>query len=571
MTATDRFILLPHPRTICPLEGRLTRAQLESGAPAVRAQLRQELPAQGYRLRLTPERITVQAADAAGAFYAQQTLRQLLQHDGDAWPACAIEDWPDYPTRGVMLDISRDKVPTMATVCALVDQLAEWKINHLELYTEHTFAYRNHRAVWQEASPFTAAEIRQLDAYCRERFVELVPNQNSFGHFERWLKHPAYHCLAESPAGFTTPWGQRSACGSVLCPEEPRTVALLAELYTELLPNFTSRKFNVGCDETWELGAGRSQTACAQRGKGRVYLEFLLKIHKLVSQHGRTMHFWGDIILQHPELVAELPRDVVVLEWGYEADHKFAEHGALFARAGRPFYVCPGTSSWCTLTGRTANCLGNLENAAVNGLAHGATGFLNTDWGDGGHWQYLPVSYLGFAAGAALAWCAAANRDLARTLPALLDRHVFHDRAGVMGKLVYDLGNAYQVTGHLLGNSTLFHHLLASGRDRDLFKNVDKARLAAAGEFIAATLLPLRRARMERPDAELIQAEFAQAARMATHACDRALPTNNDALAADLREIIAEHRRLWLARNRPGGLADSAARLEARLKDYQTR
>ena len=96
-----------------------------------------------------------------------------------------------------MLDISRDKVPTMETLYALVDLLAGWKINQLQLYTEHTFAYRQHPEVWAEASPLTGQEILGLDAYCRKRFVELVPNQNSFGHMHRWLKHARYAPLAE--------------------------------------------------------------------------------------------------------------------------------------------------------------------------------------------------------------------------------------------------------------------------------------------------------------------------------------------------------------------------------------
>ena len=52
-------------------------------------------------------------------------------------------------------------------------------------------------------------------------------------------------------------------------------------------------------------------------------------------------------------------------------------------------------------TGRTDNAIANLKSAAACGVANGAIGYLNTDWGDIGHLQYLPISYLGFAAGAA--------------------------------------------------------------------------------------------------------------------------------------------------------------------------
>lgn len=533
------------------------------------------LPAQGYRLSVTPRGVHLIASDAAGLFYGVMTLKQVLRQTGAALPACTMEDQPDFPSRGVMLDVSRDKVPTLETLFTLVEQLAEWKLNHLELYTEHTFAYRRHPEVWAEASPLTGEDILRLDAHCRAHHVELVPNQNSFGHMERWLKLPAYHELAESPDGYDTPWGTRSAHPSCLNPSDPRSLHLMAELHDELLAHFTSRKFNVGCDETWELGQGKSKALCAQRGHGRVYLDFLLKLHKLVRRQGRTMHFWGDIIIKHPELVAELPRDIVVLEWGYEANHPFGEHGAKFAATGLPFYVCPGTSSWNAISGRTENSLENLRNAAENGLRQGAVGFLNTDWGDNGHWQYLPVSYLGFASGAALSWCVKTNRE-ADIRPAL-DRHVFEDAAGEMGHLAYDLGNAYLKAGHLPGNSSVIFHLLSNDTNWPIPKTVTVKTLGATRDFVETTAGRLGRARMNRPDATLVTDEFANVARLLVHACVRGQwrlkpPAKagavKAALAGDLRVILGEHRRLWMARNRPGGLQDSARRLETRLTDY---
>ncbi len=465
---------------------------------------------QGYRLRINPAGTEIEAPDAAGRFYAEMTLRQVRRQCGEHLPVGEIEDWPDFPVRGVLLDISRDKVPTMETLFGLVDELAEWKINHLELYTEHTFAYRNHRTVWKHASPMTGEEIERLDAYCRERFIELVPNQNSFGHFERWLTHPPYQHLAA---------GTHRTC---LDPAKPASLALLGELYGELLPHFTSRKFNVGCDETYGI-------------EGRVYLNFLLKVYELVARHGRKMHIWGDVLRGR----SELPHDVVVLQWGYEAEHVFTD-------PGRPFYVCPGTSSWNSITGRTDNCLANLRHAA----ASAADGYLIADWGDNGHWQYQPVSYLGFAAGAAVAW--GGNVDI---IPAL-DTHVFCDAAGVMGRLAYDLGNAYLKTGKIVKNATSLFQLLH--RDGPEIP----PNLAVTREYIQSVVAPLGNARMQRADAALIQAEFSNAARMLTWACDRGLGVRRDA-----QEILTEHRRLWLARNRPGGLADSTHVLERRLRE----
>ncbi len=525
---------------------------------------------QGYTLRVTPEGITIHAHDEAGAFYAVMTLAQLVEQvEGRAIPCLEIEDWPDFLARGVMLDISRDKVPTMETLFDLVDMLASWKVNQFQLYTEHTFAYQNHPTVWAHASPITGEEVMALDAYCRERYIELVPNQNSFGHMRRWLKHPEYAHLAEVHGPFEVPWGTMEGPFS-LAPVEPGSLELMRSLYDELLPHFTSRMFNVGCDETFDLGKGKSKALCEARGVGRVYLDFLLELYREVTRRGYRMQFWGDIIIRYPDLVPELPRDLIALEWGYEADHPFDEHGARFAAAGVPFYVCPGTSSWNTIAGRTDNAIGNLWNAAENGLKHGAVGYLNTDWGDRGHWQYYPISFLGFGVGAAYAWAAEANRHL--DVAAAISRFAFRDPTGAMGRVAYDLGNVYRVPGLKLHNSSPLFWILQGHRQRVEGLSADDFRRTL--EAIDRAMAPLAEAQMARPDADLIKREFTNAAQLLRHACRAAIAylegdtAAHGDLRAELEALIEEHKSLWLARSRPGGLEDSLKLFDPLRESY---
>lgn len=533
---------------------------------------------QGYEMTITAEGIHIVADAPAGAFYGVMTLIQILQQRGKALPTLRIRDWPDFPNRGVMLDISRDKVPTLDTLYALVDMLAFFKVNQFQLYTEHTFAYRNHPVVWAEASPLTGEEILALDAYCRERFIELVPNQNTFGHMRRWLTHDEYRDLAECPEGCDTRWGHFAEPFS-LNPLDPRSLDLVRSLLDELLPHFTSRQVNVGCDETVDLGQGRSKEAVEKYGEGRVYLDFLMKIYREVKARNHTMQFWGDIIVQHPDLVPELPRDVIALEWGYEADHPFDAHGKIFAASGVPFYVCPGTSTWNTIAGRTENALGNLRNAAENGLKHGAVGFLNTDWGDNGHWQPLPASYLGFTYGAAVSWAYEANRDV--DIVAALNTFVFRDRAGVMGRIAYDLGNAYRASGvENFNGSILFRILQWPPEQIAQYKGLTEEGLRQAMEYIDRVMADLGRADMERPDADLIKREFAWAAAMLKHGAKRGIWALSQVqgeedvalrkeLAQEAERLMAEFREIWRARNRPGGFKDSLARMEKMAADYR--
>ncbi|MFX0171910.1 MAG: hypothetical protein ACFE9L_08320 [Candidatus Hodarchaeota archaeon] len=173
-------------------------------------------------------------------------------------------------------------------------------------------------------------------------------------------------------------------------------------MYNQFLPNFTSNQFNVGLDETFDLGEGQSAKKCQEIGKGKVYLEFLLKIYYLVRKYEKTMQFWADIIFKYPELIEKLPKDIIPLIWGYEGDRPFDHLTEALNQLGLSYYVCAGTSSWNSIAGRTNNALDNLKNAARNGKKNGALGYLITDWGDHGHLQSLPVSYLGFLVGAGL-------------------------------------------------------------------------------------------------------------------------------------------------------------------------
>ncbi|MBI2704318.1 MAG: family 20 glycosylhydrolase, partial [Actinobacteria bacterium] len=456
---TERPVLLPQPRTLalgeetCAVERRVHSVD-------------ESLPAQGYRLETRSNGVaSIVSADAAGRFYAEQTLLQLERLDGGTVPVGVIEDWPDLAQRGVMIDVSRDKVPKMGTLFALVNRLAEWKINQLQLYTEHTFAYEAHEDVWRGASPLTAEHVRALQNHCLSRHVELVPNQNCLGHMERWLRHDRYRALARKPGGFDFLGDHRGP--STLDPSNPDSMALVRSLLAELLPNFRSRHVNVGLDEPWEL-----------KGETEEYLGWVRALRAAPELDGREMLMWGDIVAGRPELVDALPDGVTVCEWGYEAEHPFGDRARVFSDAGRPFWVCPGTSSWVSLVGRWSNARANIGAAVEAAIHHGGSGMLITDWGDLGHLQHEPVSLPGFAYGAAASWCLETNRglDVARAL----DTHAFLDEAGVLGSLLLDAGDAHRLLSTQIPNVSLLAAPLYLPR-------FDLARAGiTAGEFAAA-------------------------------------------------------------------------------------
>jgi hypothetical protein len=469
-----------------------------------------------------------------------------------------------------MLDISRDKVPTLDTIYALVDRLASWKVNQLQLYSEHTFAYRRHETVWRAASALTADEIRAVDEYCAARHVELVPNQNCLGHMGRWLQHDEYRHLAMAPSA-----DQPDRPPTTIEPGHPGSLELVRELLGELLPNFSSTRFvNVGLDEPWELPPERIDD----------YVEWVRVLRGLPELEGREMLVWGDILAGDPERLRGLPDGITVCEWGYDAGHPFETRAGTYAECERAYWTAPGTSSWLTILGRTTNMRTNCAEAADATLAHGGSGILTTDWGDNGHLQYLPVSEPGLAYGAAVAWCADTNRDL--DLAAALSTHCYDDAGGVLGATLLELGDLHRhLTPQVWNVSslvlTLYWPQLETGRGP--LKGVTAAEYATVQERLVDCRDALARAQPRRTDGALVLDELRNAIALVTVMCrdgrartegDGTLPgippATRRKLADALRPVVTAHERLWSARNRLGGLPDSRAWLDHLLDCYET-
>ena len=567
MSNRSHLNLLPCPRSLKVLRGMFTLPKQKplAAIKVVRTRSAPDHP-EGYALKISQTGVEITFRETGGLRAATATLRQLLRNYGRRLPCLRIRDWPDFARRGVMLDISRGRVPKLETLLDLAEKLSDFKINELQLYTEHTFAYQKYKSVWQSWGALTAKEIQILDARCRELGIDLVPNQNSFGHLRYFLADPRLKKLAEISEPYEDDSKEFVRHPTTLAPNHPGTIPFLRGLYDELLPNFSSQLFNVGCDETWDLGRGQSKKLCDRFGKGKVYLEFLKKIQREVSARGKTMMFWGDIILKYPELIRELPKNVIALNWGYEADHPFDKEAAQFAKAKVPFYVCPGTSTWQSLIGKHDNALANLRSAAKAGKKHGAIGFLITDWGDGGHPQPLAVSWPMFAAGAALAWNAKGFDQ--RTLVPVLARDVFGNPKAA--KAAFDLGFVHKKLGVKAVNETPLGTVIAAPplKQRELFcRNGLKWFAKIRRERVLGTYIEiedqLRRAKLLSCSGSVLEMELNLAARMAAVSCKFmfwqqveaegnkiAMNCVGNPMVAELQKLDADLYAYWPLRNK---------------------
>lgn len=392
--------LLPLPRRLRELSGyckqpqKITRVAKSIGRPEPEA----------YSINIDSDGITLKSRTSSGLFYAEQTLKQIRQQCDSRLPCLEIRDWPDYPVRGFYHDVTRGKVPTLETLLGLAESCAHYKINQLQLYIEHTYAFKNHPEIWKDSDPLTAEEIRKLDARCAELNIDLVPSFTTFGHFYTWIHHkfPELNELERDVSGESFTWWDRQIHYTIDC-QNPRSIELVREMIHEVRPLFRSRFFNICADETFDLGKGRNKALAEKVGNGRLYVDFLLKIMAAVKEVDAIPMFWGDIIGKHPQLMDEIPSEAILLDWDYSSKVE-SSIAPLLQQSGRTYFICPGCLGWNLWLPSYTAAHKNITRYAKIGRKHGATGLLNTDWGDYGHIQTLGPTLPGLILGAAASW-----------------------------------------------------------------------------------------------------------------------------------------------------------------------
>ena len=353
---------------------------------------------EGYTLDIQNDKIELVGENAAGVFYGIQTLRQLLEQE--IVPCMVIEDTPGFEYRGFYHDITRGKIPTVETLKKLIDQMAYYKMNSLQLYIEHTFPFKELGQHAEKNGYLTPEEIKEIDDYCYENFIELIPSIATFGHLYELLEQEPYRELREI-IDFQADqlyWVQRMQHHTIN-PTDERSIEIVKSMIDQVTPLFRSNFFNICCDETFDLENG------VHKGQdiGRIYIDFVKKIIGHMQSKGKTVMMWADILLKYPEVIEELKEDVEFLNWDYCAEP--AEDA--FKKIGDMMYtqiVCPGTSTWARLVENVEVGAKNILKLGEYGYKHHAKGMLVTNWGDFGNPCSLELSMHGLVLGAAKSW-----------------------------------------------------------------------------------------------------------------------------------------------------------------------
>ena len=349
-----------------------------------------------YKLEIYDMDVTVTAATGAGLFYGLQSLLQLYRFnyraDFEEWqdvkiPCMEITDYADYQYRGWMIDISRGPIPTMDYLKRQIRTMAEFKLNTLTLYTEHTFV--SEAFDYAPADGLTAEQIRELQNFAKNYYVEIIGNQQCFAHFEKILSNPKYEYLADTKYN--------------LNPAIPETYNFLRTLLKEETAAYSSPWFNINCDETESLGTGKAAKYVKKVGASEAYIRHILKVNDIVKSCGKKTMMWADIVLKDKKIQTKLPKDITMLVWSYAPSDSFDGMIKPIKEAGYDFWVVPGVSMWSTVFPSMSSYEKNIANFARDGRRFGAKGLLNTAWNDSGEASLNSVWHA-MAWGAEMSW-----------------------------------------------------------------------------------------------------------------------------------------------------------------------
>lgn len=395
-----------------------------------------------YRLEIGRDRIVIQASTSRGLLYGVRTLEQILEQTKGEVPCLIVQDSPDFENRGFYHDISRGKVPQLKTMRMLIEKASRYKLNQMQFYVEHVFAFHHNPAIWKGFDVITPDEVLALDEYARFLHVDLVPSLASFGHMYEILQNPVYFHLNEFRTFDPTKqllWKNRMEFHTIDISNE-ESYTLLGQMFDDYLPNFSSPWFNICCDETWYLGMDRNKERAEKEGAGELYLGHVLRLYDMVRKHGKKVMMWGDILMKFPELLDRLPRDIVLLNWEYSASVTDTQ-SVLFGSKPNAYYNCPGVAGWSRFINNLDSGSKNIRSMVDFGKRNNANGILNTDWGDYGHINPLAGSFHGMVLGASLSWNAAGPDDSAfDRMASVLE---LSDPSGKAASLLRELGTLH--------------------------------------------------------------------------------------------------------------------------------
>ncbi|MBN2410103.1 family 20 glycosylhydrolase [candidate division KSB1 bacterium] len=358
-----------------------------------RIKITQKLDNEGYLLIIKDHFILLVAQSPQGAFYGIQTLRMLIGNKKKEIliPELTIHDWPDMKIRGFSDDISRGQVSTLNHFKRIIRYLASYKMNVYMPYIEDIFQFKSYPSIGKNRGALSARECIELQDYAARYYVDIIPVFQTLGHYENMLIQPEFLHLADFPG---------AASLDVTLDE---TYFFLEKCLNEIVPVFKSVYFHIGADESYDVGSGASRNDVLKHGIAAVHAKHYNKVFRILKKYNKKIIMYGDIVLEHPDILKDLPRDIKIMDWHYEKRDHY-ESTNFFQKSGHDYIVSPGNQNWSRIFPDMDHARKNIYNIIRDGHMNGAAGAVTSSWGDFGGANLRELNYYQIAYAANCAW-----------------------------------------------------------------------------------------------------------------------------------------------------------------------
>ena len=345
---------------------------------------------EAYTLKITVNGAEIRSRSSAGIYYGVQTLRQLLEGEGNAafLPEVEIEDWPALAYRGTMVDMSHGPLPTEEEVKRQLDLLARYKGNQYYFYNEASIELESYR-ILNPKGRFTREQIRRIIEYARQRHIDVVPCLELYGHLHDLFRIERFSDLAVFPHA-----GEFN-------PTNPKVKELLNNWVEQFARLFPSPFVHVGFDETWQISNLAKQGAGLTPAK--LFADQLRHVAGLFQQHGKRVMAWADVMVHYPEIIPLMPPGVIAIPWTYDVEKTYRPFLEPLDQGGVPYIVAPGVRCWGEISPDFDLTFANIDAFLKAGRQAKALGVINTVWADESQ-LLMRESWPGMAFGTVAAW-----------------------------------------------------------------------------------------------------------------------------------------------------------------------
>lgn len=295
---------------------------------------------------------------------------------------------------GVMLDMSRNSVMKVEEVKKFVDYISSFGYNMLQLYTEDTFEVDGEPYFGYMRGRYTKYELKELDSYCANKNVELVPCVQTLAHLNCIFKWAPYTEIRD--------------LNDILLVDEERTYRLIDNIFSALEECFSSRLVNIGMDEAHMLGLGRYLSYHGYEKRYDILKKHLSRVLEITDKHGFKPMMWSDMFFRpcnggeyysrNPvvtkEAIDSAPKNVSLVFWDYYHDEKSVYTAMLKAhkKFNNEIWFAGGAKSWYGLTPKNIESIRLMKPAMEACKEEGIRNIFITLWGDnGGECSYFSL------------------------------------------------------------------------------------------------------------------------------------------------------------------------------------